>query len=951
MKKRIAKFLVSMGLIIPCLSGCNFFAADGDQSAGDNQSDVVDNNQSGDQSQNGQSGGNGNNGGNGGGFFNGDTNVPVYTGDSTRTVGTIPNTPTDHYSEQTLAKITKMIRSFSLSTNTSIRDRIARYMIELEIGEEVANALCDTVISFVGQIPKSSFNSRDSVNTWYNALKVLNSIDATKVSKLMRKINEEYEESEKGYYNTSYQAETILEYYNPDIGSLSYKQFKEFKENKDNFKSEQLNAILDEYESVFNNYYFSPDYVAHFEEYKAGLLEDDNEYYVYVFPEEVISFVEEHANDAKAILVSDLKLIIDAFASSAYDFVDIFGESTNELSFETADGHSYYLSDNNYTDRINQFFDLLFKNKNTTIGLINAILTDTRVANLLLDFVLDFLVPQAEARFAEEAETLAEIRQFKTRVSALSGAHVVALVSFAMKLFNQISQDDLAAVYLERYDYEERSEEESFDWFALGDKYDNILDNVIASLTAKEKSLIIETSQIFGFDLISELQNASRIYKGKDTSTEEGLEKLHDDMWEWAEPLLTKLYRPFHFLFSSPDNYGYNNGSSYKNPRRMDITEHISFYFYNSHFYLNDTSSAIQNRLYFDVYYEEEYENGDSRGYYCFDSSFGELSYYIQSYAEMIDRYGEEEFISNYGRGRYLAIQELRNITFSDIQVSLDTSKYGYLPLSISFKANGKVFSTSYDVEVSAYDLPYLYTGNFEESGTNYYTNNSSYSLYRKVFKQGANVTVYNRYSYYDETSTTTLDTSTTGWHYYFQQESSGNNYYLIYLVVDSSMLANYVSYTYSRIGYAVEGANGFYSSPELDVYYEYEGMEIYTYMYLKAQDSYFENKSANQIYKVNYGGFEFEYAIISRNSAAYTQYDFILDQPLSSTNITTPTQVQARVYKTCVYEVVIDGCLFIIGGDHSEETANATLTNFTLVDGVASFTYANKNYTFKYNY
>ena len=121
--------------------------------------------------------------------------------------------------------------------------------------------------------------------------------------------------------------------------------------------------------------------------------------------------------------------------------------------------------------------------------------------------------------------------------------------------------------------------------------------------------------------------------------------------------------------------------------------------------------------------------------------------------------------------------------------------------------------------------------------------------------------------------------------------------------------------------------------------------------MYLNAQDSYFKNKSANQIYKVNYGGFEFEYAIISRNSATYTQYDFIIDQPLSSANVTTPTQVQARVYKTCVYEVVIDGCLFIIGGDHYEETANATLTNFTLVDGVASFTYANKNYTFKYNY
>ena len=230
MKMKLAKFCLGLTLGALTLSGCGGGSGDNPFGGGENPF-----------------------GGGGGGAGNdGVTNgtVQTYTGDKSRTVGTITDRPVTQYNAATTQKINGML-SYLGSFSDTTRNEFVDCLLSLKIGDNLASAICDFVTraeSFAHTEGTTKY--LDSIVDYsYDALKILNSVDFDNAVTFMNKINEirleHYLESGDGY--TEY--ENIRDYLAPSLdGShLSYKQYKGLKKLQDKVNNVYLDDILADY--------------------------------------------------------------------------------------------------------------------------------------------------------------------------------------------------------------------------------------------------------------------------------------------------------------------------------------------------------------------------------------------------------------------------------------------------------------------------------------------------------------------------------------------------------------------------------------------------------------------------------------------------------------------------------------------------------------------------------
>lgn len=936
MKNRLSKFLIGFALVIPCLAGCGKNNSKEQKSSSQSQAASSVTSQTSESSQpqtNSSSVAE-----NDDNPFAGDSDVPTYAGNTQRTVGTIENVPTKQYSEATKDKVAKMMCAVSGGAyDGKVRDQMVDYMIDLQIGEAVVVTFCDTLISFMGQMKKSNFSAEEFTNLCYNMLKVLNSIDASNAVDLLEKVNADALEAEKKEAKEDYDNATILSYYNPSIGSLNYNSYKELKNNAAKFSnSSQLQSDLSKYETVFNNYHFSDENVQRFNNYKADLLKKSTSDDYHIIPVEVIEYIKSHVGDAQKLYVNDLKLIVDAFAQHTYDFIDIFRKPSNELGIRQQ-YYTSYRNDLRTSDRVYQFLSILLENKQTTLGLCNSILADSRLGNLVLDFVRNVLVPIAENNWADSPDELNEIREFKSKVASLDSKNISALVSFVIKLANKVEDNDIKDLLTHVF-----TDETEFDYVKMGDKYVAVLDNVIASLTDTQKALLNQTSQVFGFNLIDELQNLSRIYKGKNLDTDDGKDKFVEDITNWYEPLLEKL-SPLMLLVSGRGKKG-GKAEEIKENGFFKISEHAFLSVSINTVYQGQTAQGIiENRtVYFNFGYYEQKENYSSTSSFM-SGSLEDINEWISRLNSELAEMGEEEFAEYYNEEVVTVMRELgNNASFTQLSVSVDTSKYGYAPMTVSFKVNNDLYTTTFGVSISARDLPTIESGSMNYS-SHYYISNQPNYFYTRVLDKGSEATLY------AHGEDARADTSTAGWHYeYRKQNDYDYGCYFVYYVLDTANISRYQTYKSSRVGIYLQGANSFEVQPRSEVYYQYDNLEFYTYNYLQLENSSAVGKTANAKYSVNYEGMTYEYVVIANNNPVYTSYEFVIDN-LGDEDITNPITVQAQLRIETTYETIIDDCYYCTYGYESRD-GYVTLTNLTYVDDVVSFTYQGQTYTFLFD-
>ena len=949
MKSRLTKLFLGLALAAPVLSGCtiqpmNFGGTSKDKGtsgvAGDTSIVVKDSS------------------------IPANADAPTYSGDKSRKVQTINNTPVSKYSQKVLDKIAKMVKTLSRQTNTLAVDTISKYMIELGIGEAVATKLCDSMIAYQSFVIRKDFNAKSFIDNCYDTLAVLNSIDVSKISKLLTKLNQEYESKERARAADRLSGMTILKYYSPYLTSeFSYDDYLELNRLNDENYSYDLYLALNDYRTAYDSYYFSQEQIDQYNRYLANLQEQVTGHH-YLIPEEIINFIDSHASDMKSVLVNDLKLIVDAFGNVISDYVEIFRTPINELTIQKNDifgDHSSYSSDNSYNRRWQLLLSSFVQNKNNILGLLNSILSDKKLANLLLDLVLDYLIPTAEKVNADDSSRLMEIRQLKTRVSAINSNHVSALASFIFKLLNQVQPSDLLAI-VNSFFGPEREREGEYNvgfLFDMGDKYINKLDAVISALTAKEKSSIIEASQIFGIDIINELQNFSVMYKSKDLSTEDGYYAFTDQAGDWAYRLRQNLARPFSLLFSASESYGgYASESSYsyssleeylqKEYRIFKLSENVVMRIETSSTIYQ--GSNISNNLYyefgllvgpnesfnysFSYYYSESYYYNDVRNriYWANSSGTSDINGYPDYARNLLNNYSSTMFTDM----EYSYLQEVASLNLSLVNVSLDTSKIGYIPLTVYFRNNGALYTVSFSVQVRPNNLPnlsrvYNYSS---DSPTSYVeSKNSNRSCRGFQLNSLSYITIQDSRIY--------LDTSVAGWHYYFNGE-----YYFIYYVVDTSRLNSYLTSSISYVGTYLEGSTYFNSDPYVEYTYDTTDARIEYYRSLDFDYSYVLGKTSNRLYSMTVNGITYEYVIVSKQTPAYTRYDFVVDLSGIDQDIVVPSTVSASVRVDNYYEAVIEGMYFYYGGDDGN-SLSVTLTDFTYINGIASFTYNGRRFVF----
>lgn len=949
MKKGFTKFFITLCLAVPSLIGCSFGKPTNNNSPA---SSSVNNN------------GNNNNNNNGGGNNN-NTNVNSSTSPfggisdiipdiENVEIGKINNTPVTKYQEATERRIEESAKLLYGGSSTYYSEdgqdiraiQMKAYMIDLGVGDELAVKFCDFVdgmyeVSYVAaqtyDKEKLGENSKKVQDLYNDALVILNSLDFTRAATLLENINADY----KAGAQDDIKAITLESYVAPELYNLNYSNYKTLVANKNKFNNQKLNAALDGYAQFLENYQYSEYRVADYNRYIENLQSIAQKG---VIPSYYISFIRKHANEAKDLLLKDIKIILDAYYSVYADVLDYAEKfaTVGSLRYQRNDSYTYFVND--YSDIVKMIKEII--NKTDVIKLLETIIANEKLGDLLIDTTLEIIVPLLKEWQANDQEKLALVNRLETRLKGLSGRQIKTVVNFALKLAKKVDLNEVAELIARcvSYSYDRQQDKTISEYIIeLGDKYINDLDSVIASTTAEEKNTILSVSSIFGLDILNELQSFSRIYHGKDISTEEGWSRLGSSLGEWASAMGEKFYNEIGCLFIRNDegsngHSGYYDDPSYGGDPEIN-GDNYSLRYNNFSANIHVGDQINKSAVYFD--YREWGENYSIDLYGNYEEAMTqierakqELTYYSQQPEEYVDEY------------EYASLSALASLTI-DVDISMDTSKAATgVPYTVTLTVNGHTLTKKGNATVFPQNFVQLIRMN-PSIGKNYsqYTLEDNLLMNYSVLFKGSSQEVTFGYSL--DPSPIALDTRETGWHLYIDDSLEYELSYFMYYVVDKNTLKDHLTYSNISYGVYLEGDDSWSSWPYVEYRYKYEDCSFSVYKSLDFDRSYVENKATNKKYSVTVDGLEYEYIIIDNSDPAYIRYSFELQEDFET--IVTPTTKTAIVNMDYEYHLSIDGVMCY--ANKYVYLENQPLTNFTCINDVVKFDYKGTTYRFVKDY
>lgn len=926
MKNKLTKLLIGLGMIFPVLTGCSNMLPKMD---GDKKDDTVEpgkDDPTGKDDQPGEDDP----------LPVDDSGLPTYEGDTSREVGKINNVPVDSYKAETLAKIKHLATIIPGGRfDQDLYDDFVEYMLAMGVGDELAVEFCDFMDNTY-HISMKGFNALDTsvlgakganfVDLCYQGLKIINSYDLTKIDGLFTKLNEFAVRSLREEYDSL----DLASYCNVQINGLQPSNMKGLKIVNGKINNADLNNIVTKYEDALEHYNYDEEAVRNFNNYKAELEERINE--TFIIPQRLFNFAKAHANEAKEIIVKDLKLIVDAYGGLAFDIAE--AQKNNNASFRTDfidSEYGYHNSRYYYVDSgeiARSIVEPVLKNKDKIIGLLKGIIADVKLGNLLLDAINEVGLPEIEERFKDNKEIAPKIAQLKTKVNALSGKHISALASFVLKIINQISVEDLTNLFLGYRGVEELNP------FDLGDKYIAKLDQVIAGMTAEEKQLILQLGQIFGVDIVSELKEFSTIYKNKNIETEAGQQKFQEDIQKWSSEIYEALYENILYLMNA-ETYEeeHHEGGGQAEPAQKDEDYYLDVYIEKT-IYMNSTVNV--NDVYINLNNEREKID-----------LWGTVEQINQRAAEMAQRLAELTPEDRQGMGD----EELQRMeidsqtTVENASIEIDTSKCGYTPFTFTFSVRGQEYSYKGHVSIAVSGLDY-YRASYIYDKNSYGYSENILNGDGHTFAVKKDAEVYAE-GYYDEGGNQIkLDTSATGWHFLTYKDSYSEQYssYVLYFVTtDADLLAHEVS-SRNNVGVVFSNGTGWETTPCIEHTLSIDGLRFYYSTRLDFSSNLISGKAVDKKYSTTVDGVTYDYVIVDAAKPASVRYSFTLNENLTS-DIVTPTQKEVKLEVERRYATEIDGIIYTL---YSYAPAtNVTVNNFTYIDGVINFTYQGVNYKF----
>ena len=388
--------------------------------------------------------------------------VEGYQGNQSRTIETINNTPVSQDQPATMEKIrafTAMVHGDGVGQD--MVDAFAECMLAFNIGDELACEFCDFMLSSttVGQDIINEDNYADLLaDYYYNALKLLNSVDFGTAANFFTVLNRKYKEmcTKGDYYDVSNM--TIIDYYNPSYGYdyLSYAEYMDLKSHLSDYDNADLTAIVSAYDSAYSSFKFTDSQIASFNEAMAERQEEADR--MIVVPDYFISFLRNHAAQSKTMLMNKLKLVVDAtteFAPLVLDYTrritgSSYYEHSDSIHVENPNGYGTSLyhyendDDSSYTEfTIRDYAAKFLEKRQIVLGLAQSILTDEQFGDLIIDAASEVILPLLRDVFPENEHNNAIFTRLNTKINALSGKHIKALASFLLKVINEVYDDDI----------------------------------------------------------------------------------------------------------------------------------------------------------------------------------------------------------------------------------------------------------------------------------------------------------------------------------------------------------------------------------------------------------------------------------------------------------------------------------------------------------------------------
>ena len=963
MKKKFAKLCLGLTLGAMTLTGCgnSSFAFPGGESGG------------------GGFPGLNSNAGGGGGGTNG------YSGDKTRSVGTITNMPASKYKDSTLDKIEELT-TYMFGDGDGDKDYVAKRnqevvdaMLAFKIGDNLAVAICDFVpSSTLVRNYKSTSEWIDAfVDFCYDGLKILNSVDWSNMAAFFEKINELYKKArvEEDGEPTSYS--NIRDYLSPSIDGngkyncLSYRQYQCLKKFNQTQNDAGLNDIINAY-SFYDTFAYTDEQAKEYQDYKNGTGDEYEEYYI--FPQEIISFVKNHAKSYKSTLINKLKLIVDAigecFKNTPELFSYFFGVHENEddvyydynergrdeilIPYTYTDSYGYTYNDTRwfYSDYqgeqaeartvTRQLFLSFLKNRNIIVGLFKSVYADNEFGNLLIDVAKEIVVPMLTKSYPQTENNKKVLNNLTSRLKALSGKHIAAVANLAVKVADEVSSEDIANLFFNDYD------EGSFNWEAFIDLFKknySKFGKILSSTSASDKKLINEVAAIFGIDIFDQLTHFLTIFEKAGTiEDEKDYETVNSQMSSWSSSLVQTVMKELALEYD--DYYGNEEGVK------------IRAYFNYSPSMDDDYDSAIYKMRisYYDYFsYQDEYgRTSYSSVSVTYDvNSWNDYVQTARNNWERMDKNSLDSDDYNYYYHRYYLFSQM---SLNDINVSnLNLNRVGYTNYEVSLTLGGKSYSYKSRVFVNPReaDIVGLETLSLQRNGTANYYKNYSNDLFN-YFNSCYIVDQYCDLYYYDSSSYgyTYLDTTKKGWNFVVRQVNEYDYSYFryaFYYVVDPAELkTRYLQSESYSTGYYIEGDNSFYNTPYRYYYYQIGDIRFYESYSCSFNSAYVEGKTPNRRYTfIANDGRQYEMVIFGLNTRKVYNYDFRLGTALNEPINNGITMECSRVYIYYRYSLTLDGYQYTISGN-GDYFDNVYIYNFTYVDNTVNFTYNGETFTFR---
>ena len=606
----------------------------------------------------------------------------------------------------------------------------------------------------------------------------------------------------------------------------------------------------------------------------------------------------------------------------------------------------------------------LLANKEMYIGILKSIISDEDTLDLLIDVAVEVIIPMYKQGIINENVDEDKADALATKLKAINGKQAKTFVTFLLKALNIVDNKDLQDFANVCADYESEegiSEEDINTVYAIGDKYSPLLSELIKSLTTADKADIAAVGQVIGLDILNEINAFLMIYNAKNLATEDGQEAFFTAVQTWYGAIQETLYENVLFMLQSKT--GPHIGPV--GPEEEE-EQPLSFGFQEEPI-MGQTITADDIAIYFNSYNDYAYElNGYNVSEW--NSRVQQAKDFLVEYAAM------EPEEQEWNRYEYESSLEIATLEITNFRLSIDTSKCGKMPYTVSYTFLSKSYTYKGTADVSVEGLETIekagLSGTYGYADQEIFTSSGKYAA-EIVYKDSDIKFTYEKrtlneeYGWYDsEPVSVSVDTSKVGWHIFLQEsgEYEGVYYCSVYYVVDRAKLNEYILSESSNTGYLIEGKTSFTNSAYYRVSYSVENGDIRWGMnktLYSLSEEELKNKPLNQeITYVDEQGISYKYVIVSQSSLVGSYYSISVytNDALFMSNWTNEmiekynsnnSGLNFYIYKYYVYSFKLDDT------DHTfsfSEYVSGKPTNLNYQNGIFTFKVNDVNFSFIVN-